>query len=493
MRITGMATGMDIDSIVKDSMKPYRIKIDKVKQDKDRISFKQEMYRDLVKESREFYNKYFDLQSEDNLIMTKNYETVKFTSKDDVIATARGEAGAKAGNYTVTVDELAEPSKIVKTVDELNGKKEIKFKYRNKEVKVNIDGLTDKKEIARKLNAEASSIGLKVEYSDFAKGFVFETRDTGKLIEGEENKFELTIDSGVAEKSDGEKNAKVTIENSRGEKVEYSDSKEVLASNKVKIDGIEFSFNKVGKTDISGKVDVTDAKKKIVSFVKDYNKLMENLNKLTNQTKAKGYNPLTEDQKKEMSKEEIELWNKKVKQGLLYRDNDVTRLVNNLKNAMSSVVNGSSIALKDIGLTPVKDFKDKNGTFTLDENKLTKALEENSDLVMDLFLKSPKENDTNEKKFQNSGIFQRLKTVLYDETVTVTAPIIKKAGVEGSVTVVNNELTKMLQKKDRKIEDMEKDFTRREQQLYTKYSKLETAMNKLNAQQASLSQQLGGV
>ena len=112
---------------------------------------------------------------------------------------------------------------------------------------------------------------------------------------------------------------------------------------------------------------------------------------------------------------------------------------------------------------------------------------------MDLFLKSPEKGLTNEKKFQDSGVFQRLKTVLYDETVTITAPIIKKAGVEGSVTVVNNDLTKMLQKKDRKIEDLEKDFARREQQLYTKYAKLEKAMNKLNAQQASLSQQLGGV
>ena len=40
--------------------------------------------------------------------------------------------------------------------------------------------------------------------------------------------------------------------------------------------------------------------------------------------------------------------------------------------------------------------------------------------------------------------------------------------------------------------DLEKDFARREQALYSKYAKLEVTMNKYNSQQASMTQQMGG-
>ena len=86
---------------------------------------------------------------------------------------------------------------------------------------------------------------------------------------------------------------------------------------------------------------------------------------------------------------------------------------------------------------------------------------------------------------------QRLKDVLYNETVTVVASLLKKAGIEGSSTSYNNELTKSIEKYEQKMLDMEKDFARREQALYTKYANLETIMNKYNSQQSYLMQQLG--
>ena len=43
MRITGLATGLDMDQIVKDSMKPYRIKIDRKGQDKEILEIKQKL------------------------------------------------------------------------------------------------------------------------------------------------------------------------------------------------------------------------------------------------------------------------------------------------------------------------------------------------------------------------------------------------------------------------------------------------------------------
>ena len=63
--------------------------------------------------------------------------------------------------------------------------------------------------------------------------------------------------------------------------------------------------------------------------------------------------------------------------------------------------------------------------------------------------------------------------------------------MEGTSTFSNNELTKSISSYEKKIKDMETDFSRREQALYSKYATLETMMNKLNAQQSNLLSQLG--
>ena len=86
---------------------------------------------------------------------------------------------------------------------------------------------------------------------------------------------------------------------------------------------------------------------------------------------------------------------------------------------------------------------------------------------------------------------QRVKTILYDETVSLSSSLIKKAGIENSSTTYNNEITKSIEKYEQKMADMEKDFSRREQALYSKYANLETMMNKYNSQQSYLMQQLG--
>ncbi|MPM73190.1 Flagellar hook-associated protein 2 [bioreactor metagenome] len=245
---------------------------------------------------------------------------------------------------------------------------------------------------------------------------------------------------------------------------------------------------------ITGKTDAKDTKDKIVNFINDYNKMIEKLNTLTTEKRDRSFMPLTEEQKKDMSESEIKLWNEKVQKGQLSRDNDLTRIANSMKQSMRTLVEGLGLNLEKIGIKPVADYQGtKNGTFTIDEKKLTEALEQNSEEVMNLFTKGkPTDEGLSEsKKYSQTGLIQRLKEILYNESVTVTAPILKKAGIEGSSTSFNNEISKSIEKYDQKMKDMEKDFSRREQLLYTKYSKLETMMNKYNSQQSYLMQQLG--
>lgn len=684
MRITGLATGLDMDQIVKDSMKPYRIKIDRKGQDKEILEIKQKLYRETIKDSREFYNKYFDVTKKDSLLLTKNWATTKLQSSNENILTVTGGSDVKPENYTIT-GTAATAAKAVVT-DKINENDEIVVNGK----KFTLKGTTEK-ERASNLTKDLKEAGVNVavRYSDFAgteagnqKGFIFESTVLGKsgtftiggassgivgenataatitgfktssfnvnatntiklTIGGEEKSITIdwesikkddnsgidneklknflndslkdynlssvvdgsgaiTFSSTVLGKGVADPNIKINdatgsfkegkdatfttntlkINDIAGKQISingnvidltgktdktdildhinqvligqsvditatlnedgtnivltsnkagadykvevgsvpddakvsssgtdasivFKDSKGGVYthtgnSNTVTLDGVTFKFTgeipKDGLITVNGKKDITEVKDKLVNFINDYNKMIEKLNTLTTEKRNKDFMPLTADQKKDMSESEIKLWNEKVQKGQLSRDNDLTRISNSMKQAMRTLVEGSGLNLEKIGINPVADYQGtKNGTFTIDEKKLTEALEQNSEEVMNLFIKA-KPTDTalsENKKYAQSGLMQRLKETLYNETVTVVAPILKKAGIEGSTTSFNNEISKSIEKYGQKMKDMEKDFSRREQALYTKYSKLETMMNKYNSQQSYLMQQLG--
>ncbi|MBN1073444.1 flagellar cap protein FliD [Clostridium botulinum] len=673
MRITGMATGLDMDEIIKNSMKPYRIKVDQMTQKKDVVEIKQKLYRDIMSDASKFYDKYFDLTKSDSLLKSSNYKSVSFTSSSDAVKVTAG-SGAKPGNYTVTgsaataakatitdTNQIKDGGKIVVNGKEftLEGKttkdREKDLNNKLKEAGINVtarfsdfagtdsgnqsglilestvlgkngtftmggttgtigtsltegkdataiaeftmqdmkdskkiiidgkdidltdvfkdDTLTDSDRIDvinEKLKAEniklsingsneiivsstktdmettmpsvsANGKGLdsstimlgtkaemKIDNSEISSsstivinGKAIEVPKTG--TDEEKQKYlnnifkqnslglEATVDStGIKIKSTSAgANGNFELNSLSGGTVGSGGTDSTIkivddkggvykldgTSNTVTLDGITFTFNgKIdGEVKITGKNDVTETKDKLVNFINDYNTLMEKLNTLTMTRHDKGYDPLTAEQKKEMSENEIKLWNERVEKGQLYKDTDLARITNSLKSTMRTVMDGTGLNLEKIGIKPIKDYTGtKNGTFTIDESKLTAALEEDVEGVMNLFIGKPEEGDKTTPEYTSkTGILHQLNDTLKQEFKTSSSSLSKKAGVEGTSTFTNNELTKSMSNYEKKIKDMEKSFARREQQLYSKYATLEKMMNKLNSQQSNLMSQLG--
>lgn len=235
---------------------------------------------------------------------------------------------------------------------------------------------------------------------------------------------------------------------------------------------------------LTGTTDVTALKDKIVNFVNDYNTLLKSINTKLFEKRDKDYMPLTEEQKKAMSEDQITSWEKKAQTGLLRRDSDLERIANAMKSAMSSVMSGSGSYLEQIGIAPVKDYTDKNGMFTINEDKLTKALEENATNVKDLFTRDASTTD-------KGGVLTQLAAALKSEFKTSTSLLAKKAGLVGSSTEYDNTLTKSISEKTSLIKKLNTQLTEKENALYKKYSDLETIMGKLNSQQSSLLSMLG--
>jgi len=248
--------------------------------------------------------------------------------------------------------------------------------------------------------------------------------------------------------------------------------------------GTTTTTNSYASVSLSGATDVTGLKDKIVSFVNDYNTLLGSINTKIYETRDKDYMPLTDAQKEKMTDTQIAAWEKKAQTGLLRKDNDLERITSAMKSAMSSVMSGSGLSLENIGINPVADYADKNGLFTIDEGKLTKALEDNAGNVKDLFTRATSTTD-------KGGVFTQLAATLKSEFKTVTSSLSKEAGLGGTSTQYNNTLTTGISKKKQLIYDLNKSFSTKETALYNKYSALETAMQKLNSQQSSLSSMLG--
>lgn len=542
-RITGLATGLDVDSVVKETMQAYQTKIDTVDQQKKVAELQQEMYRDVIKECRNFYDDYFDISKSDSILLQRNWGTTTFESSNSAVSVT-GNGGAEVAKYSVEVTSVAKAASYTVDPDKLNGT----IYVNNVKVELGTDKTTEEK--VKLINSALKGKGVTAKYSDFEKGIVIKTEKFGsdqsitlggsktidedsdfftkkvdeyknsvnkdtrdekkEIFEFEYNGKKITVDAkdGVTEDKikDAMKEAGISIETKEDGKfsLTYEDSSKNLASgtdckatitkdgktyevegnknNSITLDGVTFKFNSVTTEEvkITGKTDTKAIKDKLVKFVDDYNKIMEKLNTLINEKRDKDYMPLTEAQKEEMTDKQIELWEKKVKEGQLSRDSDLIRIRNSMKNAMSSLSGGTGESLAAFGIKPVSDYNgNKNGTFTIDEEALNKALENDIENVMNTFIASSK-NDS------DKGALQKLKSIFDTETQSSTSALIKKAGMEGSSTASNNTLSNKIKKYEEKISRMETIFSTKQQALYSKYARLETLMNNLNSQSSYL-------
>ena len=71
----------------------------------------------------------------------------------------------------------------------------------------------------------------------------------------------------------------------------------------------------------------------IKGFFTEYNTLIKEMDSLYNADSAKGYEPLTDDEKDSMTDKEIEKWEDKIKKALLRRDDTLQSVSDSIKNA----------------------------------------------------------------------------------------------------------------------------------------------------------------
>lgn len=240
------------------------------------------------------------------------------------------------------------------------------------------------------------------------------------------------------------------------------------------------------------KADVDKATERVKSFFEDYNALVSEVYKQLTTRKDRSYGALTDEQKAEMSEDEIEKWETKAKEGLLYNDSNMEALNSDLEGMLTKWMNsGVSYAdLEKIGITYVTDWSGGASTINFDEDKFRKAMEDTPELVSDIFTGA------------ESGRTGIVKTL--DNTLTTYATryanrndgsygrLIEEAGSEKlPTTEMKNYIYNELKEMNERLKSLQ-DMLKTKQERYIKqFSSMESLINQYNSQSSYLSQITG--
>lgn len=503
MRITGLATGMDIDKTVQDMLKPQRARVDKSKQEIQALEWKQEIYRDVIKDVRELKTKYFDVLNKDKYLLSSSSYYGNKVEKTGISADVIAKGNVKEGEYEINVIELAKTANIKGDSSDASMSTELSslginggtLKINNKEIK--IDG--DIKTVRDLSNAisKGTENKVKLSYSELTKSFTLETKETGESVsltiedknsEDLLKKLKINVTAGNTIKGS---NAKVEIKEPGMDKGILVTDKE---SNKFTLDGLNYDLKTKGKTNFVASKNTDKTVDLIKSFVEDYNKLVDKTDKLTKTKKNYKYKPLTEEQKKDMKEDDIKKWEEKCKEGIVKGDPYIQDMMRSLRTELlkGEDYKDFNTSLQKIGIS-TQPYS-TNGKLVIDEKKLRDALENNSEDVVQLFTgKKDKEGNT-----IKDGVFERINKKL-DVYVGTTLNknghrglLLEKAGMKGNYTDKKNIFTKSILDKEKLMKQQIDKMNKMENQYYLKFSKLEQAMNKLNSQMSWLSSQVGG-
>ncbi len=489
MRMTGFASGMEIDQIVKDLMRAERQPLEKMEQDQRFTELKRDAYREANTKMSELDNMFLDMR------MSTSYQSSSVDSTNPGAVSASAPSNAEESYYSVGVEQLA--NKAVNASDgrafdaefnadeasaELEGQT-VEFSYFNEngeqqDVSFEVASGESLNDVFDRISEESN--GAVSGFYDANSGRVFiERTESGSFNEnGPEimfaddsifaNQFQLNQDNEV-----GGDNALFT----------YNGIQMESRSNEYEIDGVNFQFNNTtgdSPAVVSVQHDVDDSVDKIMEFVEKYNEVIEHLNDKTNEERFRDYPPLTQEQRNAMSDNEIELWEERSQSGLLRRDGIINNGLSSMRSSWYQQVDntaGDFRSVIDVGITTSSNWRD-GGKLEVDEDKLRTALQDDSEGVFRIF--------SNNVEGESRGVINRVEDALSNTMDRITDRAGNELRTEHQYTM-GRELISM--------SDRMENFERRMQQVESRYwdqfNRMERAIQEMNNQSMQMQQQLG--
>ena len=542
LRMTGMYSGMDTESIVSQLVKTKSTKVTNLKNEQKKLEWKQTAWQDL---NSKIYNMYSKTLS--NLRLTSAYSKKSTVSSDSTKATVVASEGAVNGTQTLKVNKLAKSgyltgakldgktttttgtdgkdvTKVVnwETTDKLS---EIDSNLTGKTISITTGSGTDAKTTDIEITADMTINDLVAKFKDAGVNASFDTTNQRFFINstgtGSAKNFTLTSDDSTALASlgldpnttytdiNGSKNSCVKIEGQDAEIV-LNGATFTSDSNTFSINGL--TINTLGVTDeeisIVTSTDYDGIYNTIKDFLTEYNDLINEMDKLYNADSARKYDMLTDDEKESMTDDEVEQWEDKIKSALLRKDNSLYNVMNTLTSTMMEGFyenNLSDKEKKNMSSSEITAWYKENGGkkhYLSDYGIGTLSYFEAQDNEHHAYHINGDADDeftsTKEDKLKaaiaedpegTANFFATLCKTLYsklDETMSESTDY-------SSIYKVYNDkqLKKDYNDYTTKISDAEDELNDYEDRWYNKFSKMEVALSKLQSQTSSISSMLG--
>lgn len=493
LRISGLASGMDIDKIVSDLMKVERMPLDKLKQKKQLLEWQRDDYRamnTLLQGLDDYLFSNITLQSS----MFK--KTVSSSNESVVTATA----GSSAANVAaaIQVNQVATSavwlSDATKRVDKasfsVDADVTLTINVTNgdgttKQAAITVKKGTTLDGVIAQLNSNLD-LGVSAFYDEQTGRVSIMKKEMGaqaSLVLADQATVDFFAQLGFTNTAAGQeltgktagKDADITINGLRTTR----------SSNTFTINGVTYTVKGTGTATVSVETDVDAMFNAIKGFVDKYNEVIAKINAELKEERYRDYPPLTDEQKEAMTEKQIELWEEKARSGMLRGDSILSSALSQMRMNVYTKVEGANIPsgfsqLAQIGITTSSNYLD-GGKLIIDETKLREKIKENPEAVYQLF----NQDRTNQAE---KGIARRLR-----DTIKATiGKIEQKAGKTiwtNQQFAIGRDLIEINDQIDR-FEDRLKQI---EDRYYRQFTAMEEAIQRANQQSMYLMNAFGGM
>lgn len=519
MRLSGLMSGMDTDSVIQELVAARRTKVDAAVKAQTKLEWKQDAWKSLNTKLKNLQSKYINNMRYKTSYMKKTTKV----SNSSAVSVITGE-NAVNGVQSLEVNQLAKTEYLTGaqvnysgtgTLDAMATLGDLGF---GKDADGNIDtSITEKltitagsKTVELNVTAETSisdvlnslkEAGLNASFDAKNQRFFVSSKESG-----EANGFEITSSgSGDALTALGlnsvspEDWKKLSDEDKLkyGTKIEGQDAQITLNgavftsnTNVFEINGLTFtalSETAEGETvTITTQDDVDGIYDMVKNFLKEYNAVINEMDKLYNADSAKGYEPLTDDEKEAMSESEAEKYEQKIKDALLRNDSNLSGISSALKSVMSSgiVVNGKTMYLSSFGIETLGYFEapdNEKNAYHIAGDPDDADSSGDADVLKGMIASDP---DT------VVNFFTKLSQNLYEKMDGLSSSVqgYRSFGSFYDDKKMKSDYTDYTTK----IKELEQKLADYEDKWYAKFAAMETAMAKMQSNTSALAGLLGG-
>lgn len=262
------------------------------------------------------------------------------------------------------------------------------------------------------------------------------------------------------------------------------------STNVFEINGLTFtalSETKEGETvTVTTQNDTDGIYDMVKDFLKEYNSIINEMDKLYNADSSRGYDPLLSEEKEALSETEVEEYEKKIKDSLLRSDSNLSTISSALKGIMAGGidVNGKTMYLSDFGIATLGYFNsadNEKNAYHIDGDPDDDSTSGNADKLKGLISSDPE---------TVISFFSQLSQNLYSKMTDLSK------SVDGYRSFGNfYDDKKMKSDYDdytSKISDLEQKLNDYEDKWYAKFAKMESAMAKMQSNSSAVMGLLGG-